>query len=397
MPGLILNPEDTLTGIILGVTALTFWGFISVAQAADLTVYTQMEAQEEYSSNIYLSERSEADDFTSRFSPSFDLSWSTPKSHLDMDYKLSILEYNFTNDTEFRGRNDDYIIWHELELEAGVFSRAFFGKRLYFEINQDFFQNDDPHRVERGFLVGRNEYYVNRTSPEVHYIWGDKLLLKFKYIYERLEYQLADIEDSDEHRGVVSIQYKLNSKNSLAAEYQYAGRYFDISQNYRLHQSWLKVHHIFNSYLKADLGGGYQDRNYVKGIIDDWQGFTGLAGLEATTGNKLNSRLTYQYMPSTIGTFVFFNIHRLDLRLEYYLLPSLRLIVDQYVQWDYYRQPKGRHERLIGWGSRLRFAFIKDWYIEAGYYRHERRSNFSGNSYHEGGFSLALSMDYGVI
>lgn len=390
----MFNFENIWVRVFFGVIGFVFWGFVSSAEAADLKLNIGLKISEEYSSNIYLAETDELDDYTSRLLSKLDFGWSTPKSHLNMDYTISVMEYSFPQDEEMLEGDKEYVIWHNLKFNTGTYTRGFFGKRLYFDVTEEFFQNDDPHRVERGFLTGRNEYYINRLSPQIRYKLGNKLQLAVKYVQEILEYKQADIEDSREHRGILSMQHKLNSKNWLKIEYQYAKRSFDVSQSYRVNQGWLKFYHILNSYVKCDLGGGYQDRSYTEGLVEDWKGITLLAGLEATTWNKLSSRFTYQSQPNTLGYFAFYRSQRLDMHLKYELLTDLLLVSDPFIQWDDYRQPKDRRDRLIGWGGKLSYTIHEGWQAEAAYHRLERHSNVSGNSYHENNVSISLSAYY---
>jgi hypothetical protein len=390
----IFNLKQIAGSIVFTVFSL---GIFSEASANNFKLNTMLEFKEEYSSNIYLTETDREADFTSRFSPGLAVAWDTPKSYINAFYKLNILEYSFPRDEEFREEDDDYAIWSDLKFEAGTHTSSFFGKRLYVDVSERFLQNDDPHRVERGFLTGRDEYFINRVAPQIRYVFGEKFQLKLKYLYEVLNYRERGLEDSREHRLFMVIQYRLNSKNWLDTEYQYAERIFDISQDYRLHQGWLKFHHIFNSYLEGELGGGYQYRDYTAGIVDDWEGFTVMCSLEAATGNDFKSRLTYQYLPNTIGMSVFYEIHRLDLYLLYNIRPDVQLRLDPYLQKDFYKEPDKRNDLLLGVSGSLRYKFFKDWFVEVGYRRQQRRSNLSGFDYHEYAYFLSLGLDYEVL
>lgn len=393
----VTNTKQSLMKMAL-ISSISVIMFIPIEiSAAELDVYTRVDAQEEYSSNIYLTKKDHVSDLTACLTPSLNLKWYTPKSKLSLKYNLNVVEYDFKEDARFRSQEKDYLLWHQFKLEVGTHTRAFLGKRLHLNFVEEFFQNDDPHRLERGYLIGRTEYYVNRYSPQIRYLFGDKVQLLIKYTRENLNYDHQDFEDSVEDRGTASVRYLLNSKNRLSAEYHYAERDFDASQDYKFNHGWFKLHHIANSYIEGEVGAGYQIRDYSDGIVSDWSGCTALARLDVHTQNKFKSRLTYQFNPNTIGTYVFYTIHRLDLNLEFKPIPSLTLVIDPFIQWDTYKRPEKLRDHIGGAGGRIGYRFNEDWKIECGYHFLKRSANVITYNYQDHNFFVSVSMGYEIL
>ena len=278
-----------------------------IAQADPLFISAFLTAEQEYTDNLYQTPFDATKEFVSYVGAGATIGLKTKKNYLDLNYKLRKVKYwDYEGDDPYDTTLMNYVD-HNLGLNASTFITS----RLKVGLYENFLRG---RRLREYYFatnrISRALYWDNRISPYIEYRLGKKLFLNLKYQYDVLRYAEEEEvflteydQDSTEHRGGLTTEYRFNPRNSVDLAYQYWTRDYQAIipeqiefSSYQAHQVTLGYKRQLSPIIEAEVRGGYQTRNYeeeVEGRVEDWQGFIYSLSSRAKT-KKSSASLSFE-------------------------------------------------------------------------------------------------------
>lgn len=279
-----------------------------MAQAADssnpLSVSAFIEFGQEYNDNLYLTSTNKVKEFITYVGGGALVELKTKKNQLDLDYRLrKVFHWDYEDDDGIDTTEEDYLA-HNLNLDAA--SRL--ADRLKAGISEFYLTSRRPRDY---YLmtnrISRARYRANRLSPYLEYQLGEKFFVMLKYKYDVLRYTERYItydEDSTEHRGYLTLKYRLNPRKAVDLDYQYWERDYEIYPSYRTHRITAGYERLFRV-LRTEARCGYLTRTWdeeIPDLVRDWDGFVYKVSATAKT-KKSRAGLSLEETPSDITGF----------------------------------------------------------------------------------------------
>ncbi|MDY6838786.1 MAG: outer membrane beta-barrel protein [Thermodesulfobacteriota bacterium] len=356
--------------------------------AVETDIVFSLDTEEQYSDNYYRRGSKEIEVYTTVIRPAITGKAWTGRSSFLFSYAPT-LNYYHDDSSRVRASDDDFV-GHELELAA----ETTLFERLGFTLTERFQRTREPGAFDALLEAeaDREEYKVNRIGPFLTYDFAEKFTAIVGYQNEFYDYE--DSEDSDEHRGVFTLRYHLDDRNSIEVEDQYWKRLYDDTPDYTSNQVKLIFRRELSDFLKCEIGGGYHDREFESGAenVEDFHSFIYRVAL---TGESDVSRVFLSYRRNlndvSLGTS-YFDAHRLTLDLEHTVFDRLRGILGGYYQDNDYDTWTGvtsggnldlREDEIWSGHLGVRYWFA-DWISAGLHYEYtDRDSNIAGESYTE--------------
>jgi len=279
-----------------------------MAQAADsakpLSVAAFIELDQEYNDNLYQTSTNKVKEFITYVGGGALVELKTKKNQLDLDYRLrKVFHWDYEDDDAIDTTEEDFLA-HNLNFYAA--SRL--TDRLKAGISEFYLTSRRPRDY---YLmtnrISRARYRANRLSPYLEYRLGDKFFVMLKYKYDVLRYTEQYViydEDSTEHRGYLTLKYRLNPRKAVDLDYQHWQRDYEIHPSYKTHQVSAGYERLFRV-LRAEARCGYQKRTWdeeIAGLAKNSQGFVYKVSLNAKT-KKSRAGLSLEQTPSDITGF----------------------------------------------------------------------------------------------
>lgn len=250
--------------VILCVALLSF----PVYAAVDFDIVPKVAGSWRYDSNYFRADFNERSVYTYLLQPGLDLGIQTAKSSLLLNYTLDAYWYDDQDEAQpgERSASDFDFVGHTGDLQARyqAFSRLQLGLDDTLRLTRDPAQSDEFSNA-----IIRAKYYLNAVTPLAVYEFAPKFSVALRYRNTKIDYlDPSDIEDSMENRGIFDFIYNFNRRNSIDLQYQYWKKDYDVSSDYTSNQAKL----IFRRQMRSfDLivGGGYQNRSFEEGDLDD--------------------------------------------------------------------------------------------------------------------------------
>ena len=263
---------------------------VSICTAQRLGITPKLSTSWQVDSNYYHAQDLEREVYTYKFQPGLKVDFEAAKTNLMIDYSLDAHYYD-DRDSVPPGKqptDDDDFVGHTLTGEARY--QAF--DRLLVGLNESFYKTRDPAQSDIfSNSIDREKYYINQVTPLVVYDFGPKFTVSLRYRRTDIEYYPANIEDSDENRGLVNLVYNFTRRSSVDFEFQYWKKdYNAITSDYAANQTKL----IFRKQLRIfeiSAGAGYQNRSFDDSGLDDIDVFTYNLNLDGD--GMLGNRRTY--------------------------------------------------------------------------------------------------------
>jgi len=276
--------EENMKKYYVGAIALALLvsGIWTAASRADqtrksITPLVNLSAQ--YDSNFFKTDKNEEDVITFLAQPGIEAAVETERSHLSLYYTLDAYFYDedIDEDLDFIG--------HTLRFDAGTMSRS---KRLKIRLKNDYKRSRDQSYTD--YLTtstNRAEYGINIFNPEVQYIFGNAVL-GLGYQNVLINYDNGDDlsgEDSTENRGIGRIDYNLDMRNSLGAQFEYWK--MDYDKDSIDYDAWQgkALYTRRGKFFSLNAGAGYQDREFDS-QLDDTDKFVGHLAIGGTSGGS---------------------------------------------------------------------------------------------------------------
>jgi hypothetical protein len=219
--------------------------------------------------NFFWAEENEREVFTFLIQPGVTLALETPKSRIRFDYTLEGYLYEDYNTVPpgAKSASDDNYVGHLAVLDA------LYRPRLRFTVglNEFFNRTRDPALSDiLSNSIERRKYDINRFTPLVFYDFGTRFSGGLRYLWQVVNYDDSDTDDSNEHRLLFNLLYNPTRSTTFDLDYQhwtldYAESSFE---NYTSDQLKLIFEKRYK-YYAFEAGAGYQLRNFDAPVSED--------------------------------------------------------------------------------------------------------------------------------
>jgi hypothetical protein len=361
---------------------------------AELHFRPRLSVEQEYNDNWFRAEKNEEEFWVTRVSPGFNLEASTERSRLSLDGAYGYSWHNSPDD-DTNASDQDYS-----SVDASLLAAYRLFSRLTFGLSDEFFRTREPASTDEfSEVVDRAVYWRNRVSPSILYAIDEKGSVELGYRNERLKWVTntdPGQDDSWENRGILTLTYNLNSTYHLDLESQVWRRTYDGNDvsDYDSYQGELIFRHEFNTYLRGQVGGGYQKRDYDDSALGEQEEFVFDAALNgATELSKLEVAVARNVVDYTTDD-EYFTAIRAQLFAEHIFLGAIRAYLGGYYQNSDFRNSKREDDTYNGYGGLGYKFFDKLFEVSLEYNYTERDSNERGRDYQENRVFLRLDFVY---
>ncbi|MFH1138201.1 MAG: outer membrane beta-barrel protein [Pseudomonadota bacterium] len=355
--------------------------------------YTQFE--ETYTDNFFRSKKNKTKAVVSRISPGLKVNIEEDDARLDLDYKASLFLHSDPggNEDKFKYWKQDYV-GHNLNF----YTVGAMGEHFNLGLEDQYYFTRDAASSDRFSLsLDRYKYGVNRVSPFATWDLAESGTVKLAYRNEVIEYLTGpDGNNSQEHRGLMTLTYHFNDQNHLDCENQYWRRKYDgTSSEYTSYQIMGLFRHNLNEYFTLHIGGGYHWRNYLRSDLKNWSGAAARAGLTGETDlTKVYINFEHNINDYGQGNSYYVSSQATGF-VERVFFDAFPVRVGGFYQFSDFRQSK-RKDTLWEVSGGLGYLFLHDRVKLMAQGSHtERASNSEGRDYVENKASLSLSIDFG--
>jgi hypothetical protein len=208
---------------------------ISSAYGIQYTFRPRISASEEYTSNVFLSDDNEKDDYITTVSAGFTATAIGKTGELEVSYDPA---YSFYRDFD---ENDGWT--HDAKLHG--FSNL--TKRTRFDISNRFLRTQDPlaeedilalrdgRVVQEGDTTvrqGRQTYYRNTASTRISHQFGQDDLVYAGFLYSLLRNNDSQEEDNDRYQPEVGLNYWFGPKFGIESNATYTKGNFDQDSDF---------------------------------------------------------------------------------------------------------------------------------------------------------------------
>ena len=178
--------------------------------------------EEQYDSNLFVTEKNEKDDFATVISPGVNLAYETPTALVNLDYGYRHFFYYDFTDLDY----DD----HRGTLEA----RKDFGPRFSLALSDVLLRSKDPIEFtgqEESQLPSirageRNRYTRNIVRPEATFRFAERSSLKLGYQNQILRNDAENVADQDENRANALLGHRFGIHHGIELFYEYINQDF---------------------------------------------------------------------------------------------------------------------------------------------------------------------------
>ena len=372
---------------ILVVSVLLFAS--NLYAAPPFTVQPKIAGSFKTDSNFFKSETDEREVHAYVLEPGIILGFQTAKSDIMLDYTASLNYYDDQDPVpagQAAADAGDYV-GHLLNLLATTRPLD----RVSLSLEESFLRTNDPGQSDRfANAVGRDEYFVNRISPQVYYEFEGKFAARLKYRNTLTDYDPADREDSSEHRGIFDLIYNLNRTTAFDLEYQYWQTSYDLTTSDYSSQQAMLIWRAGFRIFSFELGGGYHWRNFDGTNLQDQDLATYRLAVTAQQARS-NLSLFYEHNFNDLGQGdSYYTSDRVTLAAGHTFLDKIPVLIKGYYQASDYETFSGttpagttelREDEIYNISGSVGYM-ITDWLtflIEVG--TENRDSNLDGYDY----------------
>jgi opacity protein-like surface antigen len=295
----------------LKMISVVFFAVFFLAHSAFAVRWTfqpRVSGTEEYTSNVFLSEDNEEDDWITTFSAGFTAQALAKNSELQVDYEPS---YSFYKDFD---ENDGWR--HDARLRG--FSNL--SQRMRFDIRNDFLRTQDPLDDEDILILreesveqegdptirqGRRTFYRNTASSRLSYRFGRDDLLYAGFLWGFLRNDDPQEENNDRYEPRLGLNYWFGPKFGVETNATYTRGEFDQdndfvgdpSDDFKNYAG--SVRFIYRTKTRFSIFAGhrqaYRDFDNDVGDSNDYMVYAPSAGFTYVVDKGLNVRLGAGY------------------------------------------------------------------------------------------------------
>lgn len=380
----------------LGASALSENAFAD----GKIVIRPKIQAGFQNDSNYWKAENDEVSVNTYTAKPGMVFGYETAKSKVDLDATVDFYSYD-DQDTPppgVRDASDDNFVGFTGVLAAQTKSTD----RLTLGLEDSLFKTRDAAQSDAlSDSVSREEFMINRITPNAYYDFGNKFGVRTKYRNTNISYKDTG-EDSTEHRGIFDLEYSLNRSSTIFLDYQIWSKDYDLnSSDYLSNLATLNFAKQFN-YFGIVAGAGYHKRTFDVSSVDDLDLFSWnvvIAGQNPQAPEKKprsHMALTLKQDMNDDGAGdSYYTATVAGLEAGYMFFHKLDTSVNiKYQNSDYQDSPENRDDDTWTTSGKIKYPVWDDFLLgfEAGIAK--RDSNIDGLSYDDTFVGLSLDFKY---
>ncbi len=387
---------------VVMMVGLTFLPGSGIARTF-INIQPMITVGAQYETNFFRTEENEKAVYTYIVQPGIQLGVSTVRSSVDFKYTLEGYYFDDSGDVPDGERPADDLNYfgHYFVLDA----RSAVTDRLTLKVFDTFYSTRRVTRYDDYTDdTGLRKHYINRFTPGIYYDFKNRFFLALNYRRQDIDYDDTDIDDSVEHRGLLTLFYNPSRTSTIDIDYQHW--VFDTNApigDYTSDQIFLNYQKRYK-YLFFDGGIGYNHRSYSDSVPDDGDKIVYRLAVGAQNPPDFGIRRRY-YRANAMGVLSNFyleyntNYHDLgDQRYDHRLFLSVGRLFYRKIKLDlsgYYVRsdydtffgltPEGtlavREDDVFGLTASLRYLIKERWNLLFMAGLVDRSSNLAGFSY----------------
>lgn len=247
---------------------------LPVSAMAAMEIHPRLSLEQEYNDNIDLTADNEEEDWITTVEPGINLLYNNRSLEATIDYAL---RYRFYKDNDDENL-DEFKDVQRADASVLLFPGRPFTLRASESITREALDERDDNEFNDS--VNRTTVYRTLVSPEYNWRLTPTFSLVFGYDYDRVDYVEAAGDDSEEHRGRLSLVKILSAQTEIFARYAYTAHLADADiDDFDRQDMTLGVTHKLGARTTLSLEAGYADIEYDNAPADDTDSPTYLADL----------------------------------------------------------------------------------------------------------------------
>jgi len=373
---------------IIGLLVILFTSMMaSAAFSLQWTFKPRVSASEEYTSNVFLSEDNEEDDWITTVSAGFTARAIGKTGELEVSYDPA---YRFYRDFD---ENDGWTHNARLTGVSNLTKRTRFDIRDTFLWTQDPLEEEDILALREGQVVqegdttvrqGRRTYYRNTASTRISHQFGQDDLAYAGFLHSFLRNRDPQEEDNDRYQPQVGLNYWFGPKFGIQTNATYTKGNFDqdndfVGEGTTDFDNWagtIKGIHRINTRTSvfAQHNQIYRDYESNNANDNDYLVYAPSAGMTYVVEEGLNLRLGggyfYQEIDGDEDNQGFFGNSQIDKTWMYKRGSIMLAALTGLDQNDFGSENIGLERYVAGQGSaNYQFTRILGGYVN-GFYRY---------------------------
>ena len=264
--------------------ALVFLLLPALAPAA-MEIHPRLSVEEEYTDNLYLDDANEEEDWITTVEPGLSLTYDNRSIEAVVDYSLRYRAYK-NNDEE---NLDEFRDMQRADASVLLFGGRPFSLRVTETISRVALDERDDY--EFNDVENRSTLYDLTVLPEYRWQIMPTLSLVTDYTYHRLDYVESRGNDSEEHRGRISLVKLVSPRTDVFLRYGYTAHQSDDDEEFDRQDVTAGLSWQLGARTNLSMEGGYADVEYDSGYTTE--SLTWLADLSYQLSEAVSFSLVY--------------------------------------------------------------------------------------------------------
>lgn len=254
--------------------------FASFSFGFQATFTPRISVNEEYTDNLFLSDKNKEHDYITTISPGFTIEALGKNSGATVSYDPSYSFYDRYSEKDAWRHNARFSGWADLS------------KNTRLDVSDSFLRTEDPLtdadivalRAEDAFVQidntirrSRNTYYTNSAAVNLTHKFGETDFFKLGYVNTILENDDETIQDNVMHNPSMGLTYWFIPQWGFDAKVSYTKGEYDASDDLNKWSGRLKLVHKFTRQFEGFVGYGNEVVDY-KGETEDYRTYNPFMG-----------------------------------------------------------------------------------------------------------------------
>ncbi|NOQ51767.1 MAG: TIGR03016 family PEP-CTERM system-associated outer membrane protein [Desulfuromonadaceae bacterium] len=239
-------------------------GFFATHSLAKIKIHPSITLQEEYTDNLYLTDKDEEEDWITTVEPGISLNYDGSLVDLTIGYSL---RYQF-----YKNNSDDNQTSFEGIQRADVTTTLFRGNPFTVGVSGTISRetlDERENNTDENELVNKSTVYQLSVTPRYRLQLGESFSLVFGYSYDRTDYVDPLGNDSEDHTGRLSLVKQLSTNTEISANYSYTVHQSEDDEEYDEQRYTLGLNQQLGPRTRISLEGGYSTVEFDTGLDDE--------------------------------------------------------------------------------------------------------------------------------
>lgn len=236
--------------LVKSLVFIFFCLYLPSAWAAQVEFHPSLSLGQQYTDNLFLTDRNPQADVISNLTPGIVLNYSAPAAEIALDYS-----WHYQLFRKHREENlDRFVDVQRAQGTALFLGGRPFQLRMTGNITREALDTRDNTNPLND-LANKSTVYHLSVAPEYRWQLRPSFSLVFAYLYDRIEV-IDAVEDSEGHTGSLALEKQLSRNTLVSGRYSYLQQQTDTDDNYTQQDFTLGVTRQFGPRLSAEGQAG---------------------------------------------------------------------------------------------------------------------------------------------